>query len=166
MTTVIANPPSGHSQKLIAEMARSLPGDPSYRTRPLRNKRHTEQRAVENAISTCSRGGMHETLDYLWVCCNRVECEVLLTGTEEVPAQREDAHTSGRAVSAKSGPNVNYGIGITETQYERRGQTRKSGKGFQHREKEAQLGFSTWMRLVFANKPLFKLPGVFLYRPN
>jgi hypothetical protein len=76
-------------------------------------------------------------------------------------AQSEDAHTSGRAVSANSGPNVNHGIGITETQYERRGQTRKSGKGFQHREKEAQLGFSVWMRLVFANKPLLKSYRVF-----
>jgi hypothetical protein len=64
-------------------------------------------------------------------------------------------------LSANSGPNVNHGIGITETQYERRGQTRKSGKGFQHREKEAQFGFSMWMRLVFANKPLLKNCRVF-----
>ncbi|KAH0820432.1 hypothetical protein GEV33_002359 [Tenebrio molitor] len=149
MTTVIANPPSGHSQKLIAEMARSLPGDSSYRTRPLRNKRHTGQRAVENAISTCSRGGMHETLDY--VRDGLMELGVL---RHQFRAQSEDAHTSGRAVSAKSRPNVNHGIGITETQYERRGQTRKSGKGFQHREKEAQLGFSTWMKLVLCAVPV------------
>jgi hypothetical protein len=64
------------------------------------------------------------------------------------------------SVSAKSGPNVI--TSITASGYERRGHTRKSGKGFQHREKEAQFGFSMWIRLVFANKPLLKITECFL----